>query len=381
MDPLFSAGFALLQFGGAATVVGGLGYAIWERRKTTARRRAEPWRLLAEPLGFNVDVGGWFASWWVRLEGQYAGRAASGHFHIAGNLSYIDDVNSRDLLAVYSASQQALGMSRVSVAVAAPLPRGLHLRPETAGSETLRYMGVQDVQIGESSLDSALHVSCDQPERLRALAATEAGQRALRTLAANPALSVYRGQVRCDAEGERPERLVAMLEAASGVAVDLEAAVRLGLVGFAESLGLPASGNRVEGERDGIRFSAELHPGRGRLVVALPLGAPEGLCIVRAGAPDPGGHPVPLANPILGRLVMVRAQVPGVAARALDEQATQAVLAVVRGHEGARVEDGAITIPVDDVHDANAFAAALEDGLALARSLRLAGPDAGGDVP
>jgi hypothetical protein len=375
MDPLFSAGFALLQFGGAATVVGGLGYAIWERRKTTAQRMAEPWRLGAEPLGFKVDAGGSFTSRWVRLAGRHDGRAASGHFHIAGNLAYIDGVQAGDLLAVYTASQQAYGMTRVSVDVGAPLPHGLHVRPESAASETLRYMGVQDVQLGDAGLDSALHVSCDQPDRLRALAATEAGRRALGTMVRNPGLSVYRGQVRCDAEGEHPERLVALLDAASGVAADLEAAVRLGLDGVARELGLSRSGDRVDGGRDGIRFSLVLGPDRGRVVVALPVGAPEGLCIVRAGAPDPGGHAVPLANPILGRLVMVRAAAPEEATAALDERATEAVLAVVRGHEGARVEAGEITLPVEAVHAPAAFLAALEDGLALARSLGREDPE------
>lgn len=368
MDPI-SAGIALVQFGGVATVVGGLGYGIWRRRKGLAERMAWPWQDHAEPLGFTVLAGGSLASRWVRLEGEHRGRPARGHFHIAGNLAYIEGAGAAEVMVVSSASKQPYGMTRVSVEVAAPLPLGLHLRQETAGSETLRYLGVQDVQLGDAMLDSALHVSCGEPERIRALAETAAGRRALGALARRPGLSVHEGRVRCDAEGERPERLVELLDEATSVAADLESAVRVGLDGFAAGLGLARVEDRVSGECDGLRFEAMLKAAHGVVVVWLPEGAPAGLCIVHADAPEPGGRPVPLANPILGRLVAVRASDPASAAGALDEQATEAVLAVIRGHEGARVERGEVVLPVRAVHDPGAFSAALGDALALARSL------------
>ena len=370
MEP-FSAGFALLQFGGMATVVGGLGYAMWTRRKAMSERMADPWRRAAGPLDLQVQAGGSLTTRWVRLVGEHRGRAVRGHFHIAGNLAYMEGVDAGHWMASGGAHQQPYGVTRVSVAVATALPRGLHLRPETAGSETLRYLGVQDVQLGDAALDSALHVSCDQPERLRALLATAPGERALQALARTPGLSLAEGAVRLDVEGECPERLGALLGSASRVAADLEAASRAGIEGLASAMGLVRRGDVVEGEREGLRFAACLTASGGRVTVGLPAAAPAGLAIVAADRPDPDGLPVALADPILGRLVTVRASEPVEAAAAFSGATTEAVLGVVRGHPGARLSDGEIVVPVPDAHDPEALRRALEDALALARSIRL----------
>ncbi len=82
MDPL-SAGFAFLQAGGAATVLGGVGYAFWRWRRAAAQRLAAPWHEAAGSLGFTVETGGSLTTRWVRLEGRYDGRAARAQFLIA----------------------------------------------------------------------------------------------------------------------------------------------------------------------------------------------------------------------------------------------------------------------------------------------------------
>ena len=131
------------------------------------------------------------------------------------------------------------------------------------------------------------------------------------------------------------------------------------------------AGRVAQGQREGLRFAACLTASGGRVTVGLPAAAPAGLAIVAADRPDPDGLPVALADPILGRLVTVRASEPVEAAAAFSGATTEAVLGVVRGHPGARLSDGEIVVPVPDAHDPEALRRALEDALALARSIRL----------
>lgn len=369
MDP-WLIGFGALQAGGAVTAVSGLVYGIWTIRKRSAEAMAEAWREAAAPLGLAVRAGGGLSSRWVRLRGEHAGRAVRAHFAISGNAAYASRFDVEAWGGLGNTGPNHLGITEVSVQVGAPLPAGLHIRQESAASETLRYMGIQDVQLGDEALDSALHVSCDAPERLRQLVGTPAGLRAVQLLARTPGLSIRKGAVHQESEAERPEALAGTLRALAALCQDLEAAMRGGLSGLAGARAGVVEGEAVVGTTGGISWRAAISASGGEVRVQLVDGGPAGLCIVPPGGDPPEGRPVSLPNPILGRLVTIRAADPDEVVARLDEAATEAVLAVVRGHAGARVVDGAVVVPVDDVFDPDAFAGALDDALRLAMALR-----------
>jgi hypothetical protein len=198
---------------------------------------------------------------------------------------------------------------------------------------------------------------------------TEAGARAMQLLACKPGLSVEGGAVHMEQEGEVPEALPGMLRTLATLAADLEGAMRVGLDALAARRGHPLKGDTVEGHHEGLPWLARVASHGGEVRVDLVDGGPRHLSIVAPDAAAPLGVPVTLPNPILGRLVQIRAADPAAVAALLDEEATEAVLAVVRGHPGARVQDGEVFVPVGEVFDPEAFAAALDDALRLARAL------------
>lgn len=351
-------------------------------QKAVAAAFLRRWERLREGLGLAcADETGAFAGRGYRLSGTRAGRAVEVRFHVAGKQAWTDQSQALPassagvVLALTTPTVQPdFGWTIVRVQVAAPLPAGLRLRHESAGSEALRYLGIEDAQLGDTWLDSHLHVSVDDLAGARALAATEPGNSALRRLAGREGMVLEDGWLDARVAGERPQDVEALLEEVGTVADELEQAVLGRLSALARRRGLALEGQPATGAAgvvSGLQVAARIQPEGTWLTVALPESAPAGLRIAEEAPRDSGaGHVVALANPLLSRVIDVRAVDLAAAARVLaSDQATEDVLAVVKAHPGAMVSSGRVVVPLPGAVDAAALDEVLTDAVRLARRL------------
>ncbi len=356
MDPVTLS--ALIVYGSLAAVpLGGSGLALLlatHERRGTLGPLAEQWRAAAANLDLLPTTDRATPVRWA-----------------------LDFAGNRDDRRVEATVSLKLGQppeTRVEVRVRlrAPLLAGVALTRESAGTEALRYAGVEDVTLGDAAIDGMLHAATDAGMRpaLVSFAGTEAGRAALTALARDPEVELRRGWLVHARAGGDPGGLSGRVEEVTALADRLDEAVLGGVhaVAAARRLGITATdaGWCARGDVDGRPVELTLARTGPRLLVSLGDHAPDGLVLDRR---DRGGDGtlVPLVNPVLGRLVTARATAPDRAARALaPEAATEAVLAVVEGRPGSVVRDGRIMVALGAAPSATEIEAALAEALALA---------------
>jgi len=361
-----------LGIGALIAAVGGVSWVVLRVRRAQIAREAPafraPWLTAAEALGLGFEATEAPGRRSYRLTGRVEGHEVTADFDVRGEHAWPHPLALR--AGPLDTHVVPPGRTRVAVAVRAPLPRGLHLRRETAATEALRYAGVQDILLGDPVLDGSLHVRCASPVAAARLASHPAGRRALHALARAEHLEVASQEVIDAAPGEQPAQLAAMVRRAVSVATDLEAAAAGPLDAVAAARGLtratdpeaPAASGQVRGHQVRLTASAD-----GTALVVRPAHPPPpDLWVAAQLAPHTPGEPLGLANPILSRLIAARAAHPEAAARWLTEATTEPLLAVIQGHAGARVDGGAVHLALPAEATAEALDAAVEDALRLA---------------
>ena len=368
----------LLAIGALIAGLGGASWGLLKHRRGQLRRIAPglraPWDDAAQTLGLTLEATELVGRRSYRMRGVVDGHAVSVAFEVRGELAWPPMLAPGGSLP--DTHIVPPGQTTVSVAVRAPLPRGLHLRRETAATEALRYAGIHDILLGDSVLDGTLHVRCDAPRAAVAMAAHPSGRAALQAVARSESIEVADQRITDRRPGELPDRLDAMIRGVLAVAVGLEAAAcgPIDAVAAARGLsrsthdGAPSAAGQVRGHAvrltrgpDGTELT--VHPSRpppSDLRVAA-RHATGGL-----GEPGGAGAPVRLANPILGRLVDARAADPDAVALWLADALTEPLLAVIQGHPGARIDHGVVHLDLPAEATAEALDAAVEDALRLA---------------
>lgn len=265
------------------------------------------------------------------------------------------------------------GFTTVRVPVRASLPTALSISHETTAGEALRYVGLQDLQLGHPDLDSALRVATGRPAATVDLAQHPAARRGLDAIARTEGMRLDEGWIEIRMRGERAAEVDALLEQASAVARDLETAANSGMLGAAAQLGLDVearpTGPPLTGAIDGIDVEVAAVAGGARLRATLPDTAPAGLRVDAPGRAPVEGALVRIPNPVLARAIQITADEPAAAAARFTDAVTEAVLSVVRGHDRAHIRDGRVEVRLEGPQDPDALATLVRELAGLARAL------------
>ena len=251
--------------GSLGSVIGGVVYA---QRRRIARLSVEPAAVgeAAERPGLALDADHGWRRRGYRLSGERDGWPVQVALHL--RRPHVAPVGAAAVSEMGLPSRADThvvppGETRVSAPVRAALPQQLSVRQETSATETLRYLGLQDLQIGDAALDPALLFSSGQPAAPVALAQHPAARRAFGAIAAHEGLELRDGRVTLRRSGERVAELEGLLDLVRSVAQDLAAACHGALLAVARQEGLDVAQTnqavQVKGaEGPGRRWSAGL---------------------------------------------------------------------------------------------------------------------------
>ncbi len=255
------------------------------------------------------------------------------------------------------------------------LPARLRFQVEGVGWKLLQGLGLKDIEVGDDGIDDALRITSADPGATLEVMQGERTRHALRTvLRANlrviledRVLKLLQVGVADREIGTRYLEFVELIRALDGALSRpwSRMAEREGL-----SLRRSRRRTRVEGQWGGLNLTAVADSGgggdpcRSRIQVGIPGELPRGLWITRRDEDAPAGC-LDLPDPVVGHMLCVRCQRPELAVELLDDDDLRAaLLEVVHGHPGSRVQGDAVVLEVDQF-----LGEAIEEKVAMAVNL------------